>query len=364
MQVNLNKEDLKHLRKQIDQNEQNIFLSNVVMVYVNNYYETISLQDIANYTKQGLSQDAAVIRYHVERIATEFTVKEKDVLTKALTKLHQLDYAQYSDNPYFKDIQIPTIDENGWSLTRIGYPPYEVFIDDDLSYGPDYQEELSLAYFDQEYTYPVAIQNDEIWMAVTPNEIKTAQSYVDEAKGRVITFGLGLGYYPYMVSLKPDVESVTIVEKDENVINLFQKFILPQFKHKDKIKIIQADAYEVLTNKTQMTQYDYIYIDIWHGPEEGVYHYIKMKQIEKRDDLVFHYWLQPSILAYLRRAMIALLQENLAGYQQSAYQKSKNEFDDLMNGLYKVSQEIKLTTYQEIIDLLTDQSLTALILKL
>ena len=50
---------------------------------------------------------------------------------------------------------------------------------------------------------------------------------VERAKGKVLTFGLGLGYFAYMCSLKEEVESVTVVEKDKSVIKLFNEIILP-----------------------------------------------------------------------------------------------------------------------------------------
>lgn len=45
-----------------------------------------------------------------------------------------------------------------------------------------------------------------------------------------------------MASLKADVESITIVEREQSVIDLFTSFILPQFKTKDKITVIKDDA--------------------------------------------------------------------------------------------------------------------------
>ena len=68
-------------------------------------------------------------------------------------------------------------------------------------------------------------------MTITPNEIETMKEAVDKASGNVLTFGLGLGYYAYMVSEKENVESVTIVDSNEDVIDLFKKYVLPQFKH-------------------------------------------------------------------------------------------------------------------------------------
>ena len=92
--------------------------------------------------------------------------------------------------------------------------------------------------------FPAILENDRIWMTITPNEIETMKEAVDGAFGHVLTFGLGLGYYAYMVSEKDNVESITIVEINEDVIHLFNKYVLPQFKNARKIKIIKADAFE------------------------------------------------------------------------------------------------------------------------
>ena len=40
----------------------------------------------------------------------------------------------------------------------------------------------------------------------------------------------------YMVSEKENVETVTVVDTNEDVIRLFKKYILPQFKNAHKVK--------------------------------------------------------------------------------------------------------------------------------
>ena len=85
-------------------------------------------------------------------------------------------------------------------------------------------------------------------MLITPNEINTMQPVIDNVSGNVVTFGLGLGYFAYMCSIKNNVNGITIVEKDKNVIELFEKYILPQFEYKDKIKIVNSDAFDFASN--------------------------------------------------------------------------------------------------------------------
>ena len=56
-----------------------------------------------------------------------------------------------------------------------------------------------------------------------------------KAHGRVLTFGLGLGYFTYHAAENPEVESVTVVDISPDVIALFKEQILPQFPHKEKV---------------------------------------------------------------------------------------------------------------------------------
>lgn len=81
-----------------------------------------------------------------------------------------------------------------------------------------------IGFFDTEFMFPALLENDRIWMTITPNEIETMKEPVDGAFGHVLTFGLGLGYYACMVSEKENVESVTVVDMNEDVIRLFKKY--------------------------------------------------------------------------------------------------------------------------------------------
>ncbi|SFS94039.1 hypothetical protein [Paenibacillus sp. 453mf] len=60
-------------------------------------------------------------------------------------------------------------------------------------------------------------------------KIETMKEPVEAAFGNALTFGLGLGYYAYMVSEKDNVKSVTVVEANEHVIRLLKEHILPQY---------------------------------------------------------------------------------------------------------------------------------------
>lgn len=50
-------------------------------------------------------------------------------------------------------------------------------------------------------------------MTVTPNEINTIRPSVEQSRGKVLAYGLGLGYYAFHAAQRADVTSVTVVEK-------------------------------------------------------------------------------------------------------------------------------------------------------
>ena len=95
-------------------------------------------------------------------------------------------------------------------------------------------------------------------MSNTPMELRTNAEFVRRAKGHVHINGLGLGVVLLAVLMKPEVESVTVVEKSEDVI----KLIAPSFAHFDKLTIIQGDAlaYKPPTKKT----FGAVWHDIWN----------------------------------------------------------------------------------------------------
>lgn len=65
------------------------------------------------------------------------------------------------------------------------------------------------------------------------------------SSGKVLTSGLGFGILPYMLCENKAVESVTVIERSQELINYFlSKNILP-----DKLKIINADINNFKTDE-------------------------------------------------------------------------------------------------------------------
>ena len=257
--------------------------------------------------------------------------------------VHCLETRKYRDNPYLKNIKFPDTATRHWKFTHYSYRPYEAFICNDIDIDKNLREVPQIGFFRERFAYPAVEQDGREWMAVKPSEIETMRAPIEEATGRVVTFGLGLGYFAYMVSEKPDVTSLDIVERSEEAISLFERHILPQFPNKEKIRIIRSDAFGFLNenmwqdarhegsgqgreetsedqceigpeddqcwrnsnegqcreeqnragrntqrgtetdNREKMQgRYDYAFIDLWHDTADGLEMYLKAKRIENK----------------------------------------------------------------------------------
>ncbi len=199
-----------------------------------------------------------------------------------------------------------------------------------------------IGFFEEEFSYPAVYENGREWMTVTPNEVETMKDAVAEASGRVLTLGLGLGYFTFQASEKENVTSVTVVERDKNVISLFCEFILPQFPHAEKINIVEGDALAYLEKNSPEGKFDFMFADIWHDSSDGLDLYIKLKNIEKRQiggmksRLLRRYWIERTILSRLRWMIFAELTDEKSAFAHL----SKN--------------------YKELTSLLSDESLASI----
>ncbi len=220
----------------------------------------------------------------------------------------KLDAEEYARNPYLQTIVFPDVSSAHWKFTHYTYKPYEIFIRDDIRVDRSLQEIPQLGYFNCRFTYPAVEQDGREWMAVKPSEIATMQPVIDLVCGNVVTFGLGLGYFTFMTSQKPEVESITVVERDEEAISLFKTYILPQFPNKDKVRIVQSDAFEYMEGRMSNpsdSDFDFAFVDLWHDTSDGLEAYLRARKIESglkesgcRTE--FHYWVEKSLLSAYR----------------------------------------------------------------
>ncbi len=270
---------------------------------------------------------------------------------------------EYKENPYFKTVKPSFKHIGNINLTYDKYLPKQGFVYDEIvTSEPFFQERTPFGFFKGEFPYLAIKENDVTWMSVTPHEINTMKEPITNAKGHVITLGLGLGYYAFMASNKDEVNKVTIIEMNQKIIDIFKKEILPFFPHKEKIEIIKANAFEYLDKKVDG---NYLFADLWHLPEDGFPMYCKLLRLEEKNPQIkFEYWIEKSMLSLLRRALIILLDEEMNGSSDEDYLQESTFSDHLINQSHLILKEKVISSLKDIDELLSFQSLKKIATKI
>lgn len=218
------------------------------------------------------------------------------ILNEIIKNSHVFHKGELENNPYYKNIRFNDQKSGRFELSLASFNQYELFMYDipkDCFQGVMIP---AIGTVDYRFTFPNIKENGSAWMSITPNEIYTMQKPIKDATGNVLTLGCGMGYFAYMAALKDEVSHVTIIEKQPEVIELFNTFILPQFSCKDKITVIQADAFSYMENLAD-GEYDYCFVDIWKGNTDTI-PYLKMKKLCSRfKKTKISHWIEDSLVA-------------------------------------------------------------------
>lgn len=250
-----------------------------------------------NYT-----DDESIIAMMVSSIATK-TLGVSDgqsplsvvILNDVVKEGRVFHHGAFENNLYLQNIHFANQKLGKFKLVLDSYAKYEI-----MHYNVPANKYNGvmiprIGTFDHRFKYPSIKENNYTWMSVTPNEILTMEKPIADARGNVLTVGCGLGYYAYMVSEKENVEHVTIIEKEPEVIELFNTFILPQFTHKDKIIVIEVDAFDYM-EKLKDGEFDYCFADIWISNHDIV-PYMKLKNICKKfRKMSISYWIEDTLM--------------------------------------------------------------------
>lgn len=205
----------------------------------------------------------------------------------------------YREDAYFGTVHIPHTKRGKWELKDEFLAPFEPFVCRDIQILPDGRMLPQVAFFAERYTFPAVLENGREWMTLLPNETVTTRPAIEEARGRVLTFGMGLGYFAFHAAEKDTVTSVTVVDISEDVLSLFRELILPQIPNAHKINLVCRDAFDFAAQE-MAGNFDFVFADIWHDAGDGIEPYLKMKAWEKEyPDIRFSYWLEDTLRCYI-----------------------------------------------------------------
>lgn len=124
-------------------------------------------------------------------------------------------------------------------------------------------------------TYVKLSCKGSIVMSDTDMEKRTNMDFYCNAYGDVLIGGLGIGMIILAIQEKPEVKSITVIEKNQEVIDM----VATQLDFNDKVTIVCADVFDWKPDAG--VKYDVSYMDIWNWVNEDVYEK-EMKPLKRR----------------------------------------------------------------------------------
>lgn len=250
---------------------------------------------------------------------------EKFSCSQKRNEIFKLTKEEIMDNPYLQEIKIPNIQQDNILLCN-----RRIIKKNTLGLYKESVRDISTfqvtnSYFqcDSTLRFPAIIEGDTkvCWMSVEPSETLSFQNFINDAYGNVLLFGCGLGYVAYMLSIKEEVKSITIVELNPNIIKMFSTYILPQFKNKEKIRIVKMDALETFEMQANLREhqkehqnseaqilfsnYDFINVDIWRDTLDMLPIYLMCLKVEKEyPNVKFSYWLENDLKVLIQKEIL------------------------------------------------------------
>lgn len=292
------------------------------------------------------------------RASEALNEKMKEADRSLLKEARVLRPEAYRLDPYSESVKPARRKFGSWELTYERYRPRQVFLSDAVASlgAPFYAEKNPLGYFPRPYEYLCLKERGRTWMSVIPHEINTMRAPLSRMKGRVVAMGLGLGYFAFRCLLKKEVSHLTVVEKDPRLIRVFRESLAPFFPNLGKLRLVEGNAFDEATVGPLLEEADSVFYDTWHDEDDGLAMLGEAYRAEARcPHAHFEYWIEGSLLAYYRRALIVLLDA------ADHYPEEKEEDDELTSATKAALKETRFRSFRDIVSLLDDASLKSLL---
>lgn len=111
--------------------------------------------------------------------------------------------------------------------------------------------------FSKPISFPILHVNGQLAMSASPQEVQSMKDDAKDARGDALVGGLGLGVV--LEYLRPRCTSITVVERERDVVKVYRKFRSPKKPLYDRVVV---EPIEDFLTKTKMT-FDFIHLDTW-----------------------------------------------------------------------------------------------------
>jgi len=99
--------------------------------------------------------------------------------------------------------------------------------------------------------------DNELWMSDSNMEIVSNQRFARKARGHVFVAGLGLGLVVQMLMQNYNIESITVMEVNQDVIDVVKPTLHPD------VVVLKGDVWEPSEVLEAQRQFDSLYFDVW-----------------------------------------------------------------------------------------------------
>ena len=125
--------------------------------------------------------------------------------------------------------------------------------------------------FVNEFTtqYTLRRNQNEYVMDSGPFEMVTNKNFLDNVNGDVLIVGLGIGLIVYPLLNDININSITILEIDQDIIDYIGG-ILKENDSLNKVTIVKGDVFQYHT-LIPTQKFDYIYFDFWDALTNDAY---------------------------------------------------------------------------------------------
>lgn len=124
-------------------------------------------------------------------------------------------------------------------------------------------------------SYIRLLHKGECVMSDTNMEKRTNMDFCINAYGDILIGGLGIGMIILAIQDNPEVKTITVIEKNQEVIDM----IVSQLHFNEKVNIICDDVFKWKPDPEM--KYDMSYMDIWNWINKDVYEK-EMKPLKRR----------------------------------------------------------------------------------
>ena len=229
----------------------------------------------------------------------------------------------YINRPYHKSIKLNKINSEEFTYQTQMVNANELFSLSSIQFDPNRElnDSMRLVALDEPMEVTILYQHNEVWMLDVPSEAETIDPIAKKAHGNVLTFGLGIGYFPFMAMLNSNVKSITVIEKSKSVIELFNQSLKPQFPNNVPLTIIEGDAFDYW-NEDVLNQYDSVFVDIWKSNDDGLALIEKLLESYLPDYDKVDFWIETSCLEIIPTLILLYFESISRNKHAKTYDKN------------------------------------------